>query len=175
MKIFLSPHNDDEALFGAYTILREKPLVIIVTDSYKQLTKGIGTEERRKETIEAMKVLEAPVLFLGTHDATLTERELKDRLQGIQADVIYAPAVYEKGNREHNIIGKVALELYGDRVVKYATYQTDDITLKGDTEIVPTAVEMDLKHIALSKYITQLRCNLPHFQAVFGKSEWYVK
>jgi len=33
MKLLLSPHNDDECLFAAYTLMREKPLVIVVTDS----------------------------------------------------------------------------------------------------------------------------------------------
>ena len=35
MKILLAPHNDDEALFAAYTIMREHPLVIVVTDGYR--------------------------------------------------------------------------------------------------------------------------------------------
>src|SRR5690606_38099756 len=28
-RIFISPHPDDETLFGAYTLMREKPLVVI--------------------------------------------------------------------------------------------------------------------------------------------------
>jgi hypothetical protein len=42
VKVFLSPHHDDETLFGAFTLLRERPLVVIVTDSYVQFNRGDG-------------------------------------------------------------------------------------------------------------------------------------
>ena len=49
--IFLAPHNDDETLFAAYTLMRYKPFVIIVTDSFIQPERGdtgCTAEIRRK-------------------------------------------------------------------------------------------------------------------------------
>ena len=62
--IFLAPHNDDEALFGSFTIIREKPLVVIITDSWIQPNrgeKGCDAETRWNETKKAMEILGAPV------------------------------------------------------------------------------------------------------------------
>lgn len=60
MKLFLSPHNDDETLFGAFTIMREKPLVVVVFDSYIQVARGAewcDWKTRRQETARAMIAL----------------------------------------------------------------------------------------------------------------------
>jgi hypothetical protein len=52
VSIFISPHNDDETLFGAFTILREKPLVVIVFDRHVQEARGLPVDwkQRRDET-----------------------------------------------------------------------------------------------------------------------------
>ena len=71
MKILISPHNDDETLFCSWTILREKPLVVIVTDSARQASKGITAEQRRAETKAAMDILGVEVRFLGIPDNKL--------------------------------------------------------------------------------------------------------
>ena len=59
MKLFLSPHPDDETLFGAFTLMREKPLVVIITDSYIQQNRGenITPQQRFQESVNAMKIL----------------------------------------------------------------------------------------------------------------------
>jgi len=81
MKLLLSPHNDDECLFAAYTLMREKPLVIIVTDSDAQLAEGITAQQRREESIRACELLSVPVVFLGLKDGTLDRQkaDLKPR------------------------------------------------------------------------------------------------
>jgi len=43
------------ACFAAYTLMREKPLVIIVTDSDAQLDKGVTAETRREESREGVR------------------------------------------------------------------------------------------------------------------------
>lgn len=60
MKLFISPHNDDETLFGAFTILREKPMVVIVFDSYVQPSRGLpycSWQDRRRESVKALAEL----------------------------------------------------------------------------------------------------------------------
>src|SRR3990167_6541633 len=99
MDLLISPHNDDESLFAAYTILRHKPLVVICTDSYIQPNRGDSgctAEIRREETIRAMEVLKCPVVFLGIKDTELTEENLTRRLQDFQGlgfEKVYAPAI----------------------------------------------------------------------------------
>ena len=53
VSLFLAPHNDDEALFGAYIIQTYKPLVVILTDSYIQYERGetqCSAAARREES-----------------------------------------------------------------------------------------------------------------------------
>lgn len=177
IKLLLAPHNDDEALFAAYTIMREKPITLIITDGKRHQDRGIATiEQRRQESKEAMKVLRARVEFLGIPDDELTEQLLFDRLNGPTHEVIavYAPAVDPDGNPDHNIVGIVADRLWPGKVKHYFTYTKSNLTPRGNIEIKPIPEEEALKNEALSKYTSQLRCNSAHFDAVRGKSEYYV-
>lgn len=57
MKLFISPHSDDETLFGAFTIQRERPLVVVVFDSFTQVNRGADYCDaltRRKENANAL-------------------------------------------------------------------------------------------------------------------------
>jgi LmbE family N-acetylglucosaminyl deacetylase len=175
IKLFLAPHNDDEALFGSYAIMREKPIVLVITDGKKHQDRGIATmEQRRSESKAAMKVLRARVEFIGIPDDELTEQLLFDRLNGPTHEIVavYAPAILENGNEDHNVVGKVADRLWPGKVKHYFTYTKDNLTPRGNIEIKPTPEEEKLKNEALSKYTSQLRCNGPHFDAVRGKSEY---
>lgn len=176
MKLFISPHNDDEVLFGAYTLLREKPLVLMVTDSYIQFNRGDGitAEQRRKETIEALKILGCPVLFVGLRDDTLNEDKLRVLFKNfIGFEKVYTPAIHENGNPHHNMIGKVAKEFFD--VTAYTSYSKTNLWINGSVEIKPTQIEIDIKNFALDCYKSQLNLasTAPHFAAVRGKSEWY--
>jgi len=176
MDIWLASHNDDETLYGAYTIMREKPLVVIVTDGYLHVPKGVQPEDRRQESIRAMLILEAPVVFLGLHDDNLKEYEIYTRLCNLKnIDKVYAPAVYEDGHKHHNMVGRVALELWGFKVGKYATYTMDNPVPQGNIEVVPSEEERLLKSLALKEYDSQLKLNKLYFDAVDGKSEWLIR
>jgi LmbE family N-acetylglucosaminyl deacetylase len=177
MDIFLAPHNDDETLFGAFSIIRNKPLVIIVTDGMKMIDKGIDFMMRRNETLNAMRILKASVLFLGLEDDCLTDSKVELSLKGLKPDTVFAPAVYLYGHTGHNIVGRVALKLWGDKVVKYATYQTNDFELKGDIAVNPSPMEKELKERALAEYVSQNIEGIAkvHFDAVRGKPEYYIK
>lgn len=63
--------------------MREKPLVIIVTDSDAQLAEGITADQRREESRRACELLGVPVVFLGLKDGTLKRQkaDLERRLE----------------------------------------------------------------------------------------------
>jgi LmbE family N-acetylglucosaminyl deacetylase len=175
MTIFLSPHNDDETLFGTFTLLRERPLVVICTDGYNQGERGdpITAEQRREETREAMKLLKCPVIFLGIKDTELSGDNLETALSYFKADKVYAPAI-QGGNSQHDLVGKVA-DLVFNKVIHYTTYTKSELHTTGRVEIVPNTYEIGTKKKALQCYQSQLNLGStrPHFEAVLGKSEYY--
>ena len=180
MKLALIPHNDDEVLFLGYTLIREKPLVVVITDSYIQPNRGdIGcsAEERREETIRAMKILKCPVVFLGIKDTELTEELLTERLRPfvqLEFEEIFVPAI-QGGNQQHDIVGNVARRMF-PFIVQYTTYTKTELWTNGKKEIVPTEEEKTLKIKVLDCYTSQLRLpsTRPHFMAVLNKSEFFI-
>lgn len=176
--LFIAPHNDDETLFGAYTIIREQPLVLIVTDSYVQGKRGTGitAEQRRKESIDAMNILGAHIAFLGISDDDITEDHIKLALQPfLHYEKVYAPAL-QGGHPQHDMIFKVVKELWGDRVVEYATYEKGmSFTPKG-WMVSPTSEEYQLKRKALECYTSQkdYEHTHHHFMAVINTPTEYL-
>ena len=180
--ILFAPHNDDEALFCAYTLMREKPLVVICTDSFIQPNrgeKGCDSETRWEETKKAMDILGVPVMRLGVRDYELDYNVfgtfLQKSLSGF--DKVYAPAIQE-GNPHHDLIARACKFVFGDKVIQYSTYKSGEWFTKGDIEIVPTEEEYELKKKALSCYKSQLNLasTAPHFKAsIEAKSEWQIK
>lgn len=176
--IFLSVHNDDETLFGAYTLMRLRPLVIVVTDSWIQPLRGdysCDLQTRRDETVKAMALVGCPVVFLGMKDSELTEEALKERLKLFNPETIYVPAI-QGGNVHHDLVGKVCLELFAKKCERYTTYTKTDLYTTSNWEIKPTAQEMELKNKMLDCYQSQINLlsTTPHFAAVRNKSEWLV-
>ena len=167
-KILWVPHNDDESLFCAYTIMREKPLVIVCFDSYIQ--DWTNWEERREESKQAMSILGAKVDFLGLSDKDDTRDDLVDALKDYKADKIWACT---GSHKHHKWLGEIARELWPDCTL-CSTYEGDNLHVETEWEITPTLLEMELKESALDCYKSQLEKNKPHFDAVMGGSEYYV-
>ena len=180
MNLFLSPHNDDEVLFGAYTLIREKPLVLVITDGWIQYNRGdLGchADIRRAETVAAMEILGCPVAFLGIRDTQLTEAGLTERIKDFERigfEKIYAPAI-QGGNPQHDLIGKIAGQSFSN-CTYYTTYTKTELWTKGEIEVVPTEEEKALKIKALECYKSQINLGAtrPHFLAVINKSEWLI-
>ncbi len=191
MKLFLSPHNDDETLFGAFTLLRERPWVVIVTDSFVQANRGdtVTAAQRREETLAAMKVLglESRVLFMGVRDDKITLTETIDSLTVLRGEgddrgldritEVYAPAI-QHGHVHHDIVGQAALNVFGDlRVWQYSTYSARErfFVNFGKLEVVGTPEEHALKQRAMRCYKSQYPRSWRHFAAVENKSEWLTR
>ncbi len=168
MRLLLAPHSDDEALFASYTILRLKPVVVICTDY--DGSRGPTSQERRGESIEAMKILGAKVIFLGIPERELTQKSLLDNLKGIRSRLeIYAPAV-QGGHPHHDLVGSSVCAS-----IRYSTYTKTSLHPSGDVEIVPTDKEFELKKMALACYKSQWKLNPQHFEAVLeARSEFYI-
>lgn len=161
--IFLSPHNDDEVLFGSYTIMRERPLVVICTDSYIEQERGddATTEERIEESRDAMRLLGVNLEFLHIPDKSFSKAELlrllkERRLCGDAGSTVYAPAIEANGNWMHNAVGEVAREACVN-VKHYMTYVDGNEKTKGRELVVPTVEERMMKARLLKCYPSQLR------------------
>jgi hypothetical protein len=109
--VFLSPHclGDDEALFGAFTLIRERPLVVVVYDC---------GSEREAETDEAMEVLGCQVQHWRL-PPDVAEATISARVAALKAETVYAPLPETDGQPQHNTVGRAA---NGQRVVHYLTY-----------------------------------------------------
>lgn len=176
MIIFLAPHNDDEALFGAYTLMREKPLVLIVTDSYVQGARpgvNITARQRKDESAAACKVLGCQVAFLGLPDTELTAERLIRALDPYRkATKVYAPMM-QHGHAHHDLVSDVACQTFAN-VVYYATYTRGETFTPQGEAVVPTPEEVEIKNTVLKCYTSQLEYppTRPHFDAVIGRPEY---
>lgn len=177
MNLFVAPHNDDETLFGAFTLIREKPFVVVLTDSYIQPNRGeVGcdAESRMLESKNAMDVLGCPFLQAGIRDTGMKAEIVADILGRFSGfDTVYVPAL-QGGHPHHDLVCVVATKVFGSRCKYYTTYTKSDLYTTGKEEVVPTIEELELKDKAMECYTSQLRINGPHFDAVRGKSEWFI-
>jgi LmbE family N-acetylglucosaminyl deacetylase len=180
VKLFVSPHNDDEVLFGAFTLMTEKPYVAVVYDSYIQDERGLPGcywKNRRSETIAACAVLGIPsehIFFLGFPDnkpevpgqiasRLLTVKHLVS-LQTNPAiledwETVYAPVQYSpKGNAQHNKVGiACAIAFSASQLKFYHTYTASGKVIGNKRVPVPEnmpAVQLKLR--ALAEYTSQL-------------------
>jgi LmbE family N-acetylglucosaminyl deacetylase len=178
MKLFISPHSDDAVLFGAYTLMREHPLVLTVTDGFIQANRGenVTADQRWLEDIKAMKILGCPLIFGNIRDDIIDEWAVKDLLSRFyNFDTVYAPSV-QGGNPQHDLIGRLAKERFKN-VIQYSTYAKGEWFTKGTKAIKPTLKELKLKDEALSCYRSQwdLTATRGHFEASLkARSEWML-
>lgn len=171
--ILLAPHNDDEVLFASYIIMKYKPLVLVVTDSFIQGDRGdpVTWQQRRRESAEALKVLGAEVEFGGIPDKDLTPDSLKDLLEYYTGWRVFAPVV-EGGHPHHDMIGSVARKLFRN-VVGYRTYQKNNLRSVGEFKCPINEEQMQLKKKALLKYNSQIELGTtkPYF---FTDNQEYI-
>lgn len=174
----ISPHSDDVSLFLSYTLMREHPLVLTVTDGFIQANRGenVTADQRWLEDINAMKILGCPLIFGNIRDDILGEWEVKDLLSRFyNFDTVYAPAVMG-GNAQHDLIGRLAKERFKN-VIQYSTYAKGEWFTKGNKEVPCTDGDVYLKNKALDCYKSQIElpATKSHFEAVRKEEkEWYI-
>lgn len=112
MKILLAPHADDETLFSCWTLLRERPEVILCLPGAPRH----GTRDvRLTEFAAAMAVV-------GCSWLSLVDIDLEQALGKLQPTHVWAPLPEPGGNHDHNLVGALAAKLWPGRVTFYTTY-----------------------------------------------------
>lgn len=176
--LFLAPHNDDETLFGAFTLLAHKPDVVVVLRSQVQDDRyGIKAVDREDETAAAMRVLGCEWKQLPWRDSDPPWDVIESGFVPFRHgyEVVFAPAAEEGGHDHHNALADLADRVWGDRVQHYMTY-----TREGKSEgrtLVPFDLEwITLKLRAMACYRSQIETReagcFPHFMR--DMREWYL-
>lgn len=178
MKLLISPHNDDETLFAAFTIMKEKPLVCVVFDSYVQVARGHAgatAERRRQETqdgiwelMKGSQIMPRPreasiVTFIGLRDDApdweYFRTWLKQRRDGPnpQFDGIICPAWEQNGHDQHNGVARICRDLWpAEQRIEYLTYTRTHGRSRSAHEVIPTPDMIARKHRALACYASQM-------------------
>lgn len=153
MNIFLAPHSDDETLFGAYILLRHRPLVVVCFEGRRR-RRDAPAALREAETAAAMAILGCEHRCLGLPSGAW--ESLETLLASLDVDHAWAPLPEEDGHSQHNGVGELALRLWPGRVTLYATY-----TMGGGKTTRGDRVEAEpgwpvLKRQALACYASQI-------------------
>jgi LmbE family N-acetylglucosaminyl deacetylase len=154
-RVFLAPHPDDETLFGTFTLLRHKPLVVCVLDC---------GADRTVEFNAACDALDVPREQWPFPEAAPDWMAIRERVAAFDADVIYAPAWAERGNSDHNRVAAIADQTHPGGIVHYCTYTTDGKQTDG-TLVAFETEWVSLKLRALACYPSQSGhpSHAPHF------------
>jgi len=152
MCYLISPHCDDETLFASYTIMREKPIVVILTFPTLQ---GDNGYERIMESYKAMKLLGSPVMFLNIPEDKFNEELLRTKLGklGITNQEVIVPHL-DGGHEHHDITHRVTTEMFTN-VSYYRTYGQGETRAIG-FDVEATDEEKELKQQAMNCYKTQI-------------------
>jgi LmbE family N-acetylglucosaminyl deacetylase len=175
--VFLSPHNDDETLFGAFTLLRERPHVIVCLKSVVQDVRGYGitAQRRERETAAALRVLGIPSWTQWEiPDAQPDWELLESRLKALRAEKVYAPAFEEEGHAHHNVIAQIAARVFpADDLTAYMTYTHDGRS--ESSNLVPFESEwIALKLRALLCYKSQILEPSTRDHFLYPQYEYYA-
>lgn len=145
---FFAPHSDDETLFGAFTILKHRPRVVVCFPSVPDYG---STVVREAETREAMTILGArAVEQWDGGDLVEQMRAFDARVHPVR---VWAP--HEKTSHpDHLAVSKAAREVFGDRVIQYHTY-VDGVKVRDGQEVPFEPAWVPQKLRALARYTTQ--------------------
>ncbi len=148
MKLLLAPHADDAELFACFTLLREKPLVVLCLPGAERHG---AFDVRLAEFVAAMTVLDCPWINIADDD---DPERLERALRQCDVDHVYAPLPEDGGNDDHNLVGEIATRLWPGKVDFFTTYTPAGRTTMGQ----PVPYEPtwpDLKRKALACYQSQ--------------------
>jgi LmbE family N-acetylglucosaminyl deacetylase len=160
--LLLAPHNDDETLFAAFTVLRHRPHVVTCLKAYIQANDG-GPDHRvrEEETQRALFHLQAPSWQqLPCRDDTPDWDMLQSLINELATeqpwDVVFAPAIEEGGHDQHNEVGRQAVKAFGKNMVTpYLTYRRGLGKSKGRNEVPFEPQWIATKLRAMGEYESQ--------------------
>lgn len=193
MKLLVDVHGDDGALFAAWTIIRERPAVLVVYDSVIQTRRGVpgcDTFSRRYETADALQELlfdgkcVQHETFLGFEDDLTYTPEMISAaiathvMQQLETVTdIWAPAFEEGGHEQHNIVAFACNAFEGTcNLHRYLTYtraggksRVGNFADRRAKEVLPPSGE------AIARKLRALACFKSQMQLDprLGTAEWF--
>lgn len=148
--VLFAPHNDDETLFAAFTILRYRPRIVICFPS----SGDYGDPAMREaETRDAMEILGGdPVEQWVGGDLRAQMSELDRRLN---PQVVFAPS-RRCSHPDHIAVAEAAVSVFVKRVRAYQTYDDSGKVTAGPlAAFEPEWVGAKLR--ALARYESQIK------------------
>jgi glycosyltransferase involved in cell wall biosynthesis len=148
--VLFAPHNDDETLFAAFTILRNRPHVVVCFASSGDYG---DPREREAETRDAMSVLGAGSVEQWAGGDLASQMRAYDAR--VHPTRVWAPNDLAS-HPDHVAVARAARAVFGDRVTTYHTYVDGEKIRRGrqvDVEVGWASYKLR----ALARYQTQLR------------------
>jgi LmbE family N-acetylglucosaminyl deacetylase len=178
--LLLAAHNDDEALFAAYTCLKYKPRIVICYRSMIQAQYGVTAVEREDETNLVAQLFGCgwdQLLFPddGDGDIHALTRWLEGYSEFVEdPEIVFAPTYEEGGHEQHNIVSLAGRDVFGDRVHFYYTYTRNGRSREGMLVEPDDFDWIRLKMQALACYRSQFRVKdcRPWFYDLLDLREW---
>lgn len=157
MKLLLSPHNDDEALFASYLCLRERPKVIVCLNGARKKHYP-APHVRAAESAAAMEILGCQFEHLPIPIDPPEWDALTARLEAETPERVWVPLPEPGGHPHHNRVARIAIGLWPGRVRFYSTYRVVNRWPVRSTHGHRVAEQegwAELKRAALACYPTQ--------------------
>jgi len=166
--LFLSPHFDDETLFGSFTICGAESIDIFICYVPEDKTEFTS---RLIETQHAISILcsnKSGKEFWSVLNAINPHFEKKGRMGNIIEDLdklnklywydqVFAPMNELGGNEDHNQLSLAADEVFGNKVTHYATYTWSAGRTETSNPVYYEPEWIALKHRALACYVSQMK------------------
>lgn len=150
--VLFSPHNDDETLFAAFTVIRYQPEVVVCFKS----ARDYGDAGLREcETRAAVKVLGAPFGEQWDGGDLRMRMQLYDQYRPFPIPRVWAPSP-DTSHPDHLTVARAARDVFGDRVTYYHTYR-DGEKVRAARPVTFDPGWLELKLRALACYRSQIQ------------------
>lgn len=170
--LLLEPHQDDAALFAAFTCIRHRPHVVTVLRSVvqEQRRTGITQAIRQAENDDAMSILGCTWEQWPHPDSAPDWEAVRRQLEEIDTPSlgrVFAPCPEDGGQPHHNMIGELAEAVFGaERVSFYMTYVDGRVRNGGrPVEYEPGWIQLKLRALACYRSQHDLASTGHHFLA----------
>ncbi len=171
--LLLAPHADDETLFASFLAQRYGAHVHVVYDEGKErekelhmATTWLGCNYSQGNVPKGSSAAVVEAALIGLRDPSGAD----------DWDRVIAPAIEESGHEEHNLVGELALETFGDvEIVRYSTYAPRGIRMTWNEEVEADRPEFVARKLAaMSCYRSQIAdpATRPWFYELLDMREW---
>jgi LmbE family N-acetylglucosaminyl deacetylase len=161
--VLFAPHNDDETLFAFYSMLKYRPIVVVVLRSFKQNVQQNGPhwKVREAETQAVMEMIGLEHVQWTYDDMRPDWPRISDAIADVidQFDVVIAPADELGGHEDHCAVASICgglTDSSGQELIRYLTYQCGYGRSTQGVPVPHTPEEELLKLQALGLYRSQM-------------------